>query len=384
MPARTGAGQPPVERSLHVVRATPNEPIELSVIIPAFNEGARIAQGLDKLCESINRGELGQGVLEILVIDDGSTDDTSAEVERKLASFAHLRVIRLPKNMGKGAAVRSGVAQATGAVIAFMDADMAVHPSTLQSLLVELIGAGMAIGSRAMPGSSTEDTSLNRVVLGRTFNGIVSVLTGLPLRDTQCGFKAFQAPIARILFHCSRVDRFAFDVDLLVMARRLGIKVAEVPVHWRQVAGSHIRPLLDPCRMAADILRLRWTSREPLAMPAVAITGSDLKGPLAGATREVVGPTLPIVPWDDEGVLVLFPMCDSLDVERRLRHLEQRLATPTLRPINLTMAQVVPLIPTLIAASAADARPRQSTAPDFRATGVEDAQPGEPGPRFAQ
>jgi len=380
MAARTGAAQPPVERSLHVVRSAPNEPIELSVIIPAFNEGARVAHGLDELSASINRGELGKGVVETLVIDDGSTDDTSAEVERKLASFARLRVIRLPKNMGKGAAVRAGVAQATGAVIAFMDADMAVHPSTLQTLLVELIGAGMAIGSRAIPGSSTEDTSLNRVVLGRTFNRIVSVLTGLPLRDTQCGFKAFRAPIARILFHCSQVNRFAFDVDLLVTARRFGIEVAEVPVHWRQVAGSHIRPLSDPFRMAADILSLRWTSHEPLAMPAVAITGSQVTGPLAGATRKVVGPTLPIVPWDDEGVLVLFPMCDSLDVERRLRLLEQRLRTPTLRQINLTVAQVVPLIPSLIAASAADAR-APSVRSDFAATGIESAQPPEPGAR---
>lgn len=381
MAAPTSASQPPVERSLHVVRAAPNEPIELSVIIPAFNEGARIAQGLDELSASINRGELGQGVVEVLVIDDGSTDDTSAEVERKLGSFAHLRVIRLPKNVGKGAAVRAGVAHATGAVIAFMDADMAVHPSTMRLLLAELVGAGMAIGSRAMPGSSTEDTSLDRVVLGRTFNRIVSVLTRLPLRDTQCGFKAFRAPIARILFHCSQVDRFAFDVDLLVMARRFGIDVTEVPVHWRQVAGSHIRPLSDPFRMAADILSLRWTRREPLAMPAVAVTGSRVTGPLAGVTREVLGPTLPIVPWDDEGVLVLFPMCDSLDVERRLRLLEQLLPMPTLRQINLTMHQVVPLIPSLVAPSTADTRTPSVVRPDYAAAGIENVQPPEPGAR---
>ena len=131
-----------------MVRAAPNEPVELSVIIPAFNEGARIAQALDELSASITRGELGRGVVEILVVDDGSTDDTSVEVERTLASFADLRVIRLPKNVGKGAAVRAGVAQASGALVAFMDADMAVQPSTLPSLLDELIGSGMAIGSR--------------------------------------------------------------------------------------------------------------------------------------------------------------------------------------------------------------------------------------------
>ncbi len=353
--------------------------MQLSVIIPAFNEGARIGRSLDELSASIDRGELGQGAVEVLVVDDGSTDDTCAEVERKLSSLAQLRVIRLPKNMGKGAAVRAGVAAATGEIVAFMDADMAVHPSTLPPLLGALNESAVAIGSRALPGSSTEDTSLDRVVLGRTFNRIVSVVTGLPIRDTQCGFKALRAPIARLLFHYSQVDRYAFDVDLLVIARRFGITVAEVPVHWRQVVGSHIRPLSDPLRMAADVLSLRWTRRKPIPMPAVAITGSQATGQLADATRGVVGPTLPIAPWDRDGVLVLFPMLHPLDVERLLRLLEQRLTTPTLHQISLTMAEVAPLIPSLIPAFAADVPTLPLARQDFVATGNEGVQAREPG-----
>jgi hypothetical protein len=380
MEARKGTGRPPGQRSLHVVRAGPDEPIELSVIIPAFNEGARIGRGLDELSASIDRGALGQGAVEVLVVDDGSTDDTCAEVERKLPSLAHLQVIRLPKNMGKGAAVRAGVAAATGAIVAFMDADMAVHPSTLSPLLGALSESGMAIGSRALPGSSTEDTSLDRVVLGRTFNRIVSVLTGLPIRDTQCGFKALRAPIARMLFHYSQVDRYAFDVDLLVIARFFGITVAEVPVHWRHVVGSHIRPLSDPLRMAGDVLSLRWTRRKPIPMSAVAITGSQVSSALADATRGVVGPTLPIASWDGHGLLVLFPMCHPLDVEHRLRLLEQRLTTSTLHQISLTMAEVAPLIPSLIPAHAADAPTLPIAGPGLVETGNESAQP-EPGGR---
>ena len=232
-----------------------------------------------------------------------------------------------------------------------------------------------------MPGSSTEDTSLDRVLLGRTFNRIVSILTGLPLRDTQCGFKALRTPIARLLFHYSQVNRYAFDVDLLLTAQRFGITVTEVPVHWRQVAGSHIRPLSDPFRMAADVLSLRWTRRKPIPMPAVAIAGSQATSPLASATRAVVGPTLPIAPWDGHGVIVLFPMCHPLDVERQLRLLEQRLTTPTLHQISLTMAEVDPLIPSLIPAFAADGPALPLVRPDFVATGDESVQPREPGAR---
>ena len=349
MAARIGDGQPQGERSLHVVPDRSREPIELSVVIPAFNEGMRVGGGLAELAASIERHELGRKVVEVLVVDDGSTDDTVAEVERHRASFAHLRIIRLSTNTGKGAAVRAGVAEAAGAMVAFMDADMAVDPSTLPELLARLDRSGMAIGSRALPGSSTEHASLDRIVLGRTFNRIVAMLTGLRPRDTQCGFKAFQAPIARILFHYSKVDRYAFDVDLLLTARRFGVGVAEVPVHWRQVVGSHIRPLSDPFRMMADTLSLRWGRPPAVAMQAVAITGTRGTGVLADAARETMGPTLPISPWDGDGVLVLFPLCDAQEVERGLRQLEQRFPTSTVHQVSLTMAEVAPLIPSLLA-----------------------------------
>ena len=378
MRARKGGAQQGFERSLRVVRAQPSDPVELSIVIPAFNEGSRIADGLDELSATIDRGKLGRGAIEVLVVDDGSTDGTPVEVQRKEAAFADLRLIRRPRNMGKGAAVRAGVAEASGTFIAFMDADMAVGPSFLPSLVGQLNGVGMAIGSRAIAGSSTADNSFDRVVIGRTFNGIVSFVTGLPFRDTQCGFKAFRAPVARILFHYSQVDGFAFDVDLLIRARQLGIEVAEVPVHWRQIAGSHIRPLFDPYRMVVDLLSLSWAGREPPAMPAVVIAGPRSRRSVA-AIHDVLGPTVPVVPWEDEGYLVLFPMCDSLDVERQLRLLEQSLETPTLRAFNLTADQVQGFIPSLVAASTFETRLPSVIRSDRTATTIENAQPLEPG-----
>ena len=230
---------------------------DLTIIIPVFNEVRRIADGLEVLKASIERGELGGISIEVFVVDDGSTDDTADKATKLVASLPHSAVIRLPKNRGKGAAIRAGINQARGKVVAFMDVDMAVHPSQLVTLLDALGESDVAIGSRSLPGSATRGDTFHRVVMGRTFTRIVKLLIDLPYRDTQCGFKTFRISAARILFHDTGIDRFAFDVDVLARAHRMGLRVTEIPVVWVQVRGSRIRPVADPISMMADLFRIR-------------------------------------------------------------------------------------------------------------------------------
>ena len=150
--------------------------IDLSIVLPAYNESARIRNGLEVLLASIERKELGWNTTEVIVVDDGSTDDTALQAESLLTSFKNSTVIRLPQNRGKGAAIRSGVGRARGATIVFMDVDMAVHPSQLPALLEALEDADVAIGSRALPESKTEYGSPLRILMGRSFARIVRAL----------------------------------------------------------------------------------------------------------------------------------------------------------------------------------------------------------------
>ena len=160
---------------------------------------------------------------------------------------------------GKGAAIWDGVAVARAPVVLFMDADMAVDPLQTPQLVSAMGKADVAIGSRSVPGSSVESDNFRRAVMGQTYSRYVNALTGLGIRDTQCGFKAFHTPAGpRLLFHCMVIDRFAFDVDLLYLARRLNLpRSAEVPIHWRDVDGSAVRPVVDPFLMVLDVLRMR-------------------------------------------------------------------------------------------------------------------------------
>lgn len=256
----------------------------VSLVIPAFNEGLRLGSGLQRLMEGISPDDT-----EIIVVDDGSVDDTADVARSLLASWPQGSVVSLDRNRGKGAAVRTGVMQARGKVIAYLDADMATDPQDLASLLRAVEANHVAVGSRGL-NESVVERSGQREMMNRTFGMLVASLTHLPYMDTQCGFKAFQGPIAKLLFHGSRVDRFAFDVEVLDLAARSGLQIEQIPVHWTDVEGSHVRPMHDSVQMLGDVMRNRLMRRtrppiQGVFMPEVPI--QDASALIQPAIRKV-------------------------------------------------------------------------------------------------
>jgi hypothetical protein len=304
----------------------------LTIIVPAFNEAARLPAGMERFDTAVDEGAVDLEHTEVVLIDDGSTDQTAAVARRLLAHLPHHRVLSLPVNGGKGAAVRTGVALARGPFVAYMDADMAIDPRAVPSLLDALRSSEAAIGSRALAHSMVDGTYAMRAVMGRLFNRLVTTGTGLGLQDTQCGFKAFRTPAARLLFHLVAIDRFAFDVEVLARARRLGLRITEVPVHWKNVPGSTIHPLHDSVTMLADVYRSRYGLLATPPVPAVVVrddsAGGDGNrpgggrggdpGPLAERVGKVVADSLDgaPVPLVSQGpsVTVLLPLVDPAEV----------------------------------------------------------------------
>ena len=242
-----------VQRTRLVARPTRHDvAIELSIVIPAYNEAYRLPVALDAL-----RHHVDPTTTEIIVVDDGSDDDT-AQVARRTGDWAkHLLVLTHEQNQGKGAAVRTGVAAARGDVIAFIDADNATDLAALAPMIAAL-GPNVAavFGSRHAPGSSVTGAPAIRGIMGRLFNHVVKAAAGTSIRDTQCGAKVFQAPAARIVFADTAVDGFAFDVEILRRLLAMGLGVIEYPVTWHYVHGTKIRPT-TPLLMLRDIARIR-------------------------------------------------------------------------------------------------------------------------------
>lgn len=223
-------GPPPTSRTQGV-----------SLVVPAFNESSRIASTLARLRES----GASLGVREIIVVDDGSTDDTAAQVEAQVGSGSpDVRLIRLPQNRGKGAAVRAGIAEAAGDYVVFLDADLSAPPDRIPEAVAAISGgADVVIGSRVDPGGADARRTqpIRRQISGRVFALLQRLIVGLPYADTQCPFKAFSQDAAQRVFSDVHTSGWAFDVELLVRARHLGMTVHEFPVEWHHVAGSHIR-----------------------------------------------------------------------------------------------------------------------------------------------
>ena len=231
-------------------------PPDLSIVIPAYNEQGRLEPTL--------RAYLGyfrdcRRNVEAIVVDDGSTDDTTLLVERLAGEFAELRLIRLAENQGKGYAVRSGIVNARGDRILFADADGATPIEEIERLDAALdAGADVAIGSRAIASEAVHVRSrLHRRLIGRAFHLLVR-LTGVSgISDTQCGFKLFRGAVAHVLFSRMRTTGFSFDVEVLMMARLCGYRIAEIPVNWMHQPGSRVNLVADSVRMAADLVRIR-------------------------------------------------------------------------------------------------------------------------------
>jgi glycosyltransferase involved in cell wall biosynthesis len=216
----------------------------LSIIIPAYNESARIAKTLRQVLRYLE-GQPGGG--EVIVVDDGSKDDTSAVAESVFGERARAgvtgRVIRVEPNRGKGHAVRTGLLAARGHVAAFFDADLSM-PITETPKLVEPIRSGqydVVFGSRALDRKliGTHQPWL-REQSGRFFNLVMRLLTGLPFKDTQCGFKAFRMDVCRPVVEGGLIDRFGFDVELIFIAHRAGLRMLEYPVRWDDVEGGSV------------------------------------------------------------------------------------------------------------------------------------------------
>lgn len=228
----------------------------LSVIIPAYNEESRIGPTLQYMSGYLKDKFRD---VEIVVVDDGSSDNTGAVVEGMSSELGGIRLISYLVNRGKGHAVRRGMLECRGELVLFSDADMSTPVEELEKLLPPLReGFDIAIGSRGLRDS---DVRLRqpwyRQSMGKTFNLMVRLLTVGGIRDTQCGFKLFRGEVARNLFRKTLIDGFAFDVEVLFLAVRNGYKIKEVPVKWFNSPGSKVRIIRDSFGMFVELLRIR-------------------------------------------------------------------------------------------------------------------------------
>lgn len=228
--------------------------MDLSIIIPAYNEEARLPATLDSI---LNYFKDDPRKLEIVVVDDGSTDNTS-EIT-KTYDIPFLKTIKLPSNRGKGFAVRTGALASSGSLILFTDADGSSPIEELERLEQAISsGADVAIGSRALSSDETQiRTVWYRRLLGRCFNMCVNFFLLPGIADTQCGFKIFKRKSALFIFKLQKAERFSFDLEILYIARRIGLQVAEVAINWNNVPGSKVNLLLDAAAMFVDIFRIR-------------------------------------------------------------------------------------------------------------------------------
>jgi dolichyl-phosphate beta-glucosyltransferase len=235
-------------------------PPELSIIIPAYNEGKRLGRGLSRIREYFASRPGGVAEIEILVVDDGSTDDTARITQDWANEMPCLRLVSNGQNRGKGYSVRHGMLEARGRVAIFTDADLSSPIEEAEKLLAVIrAGNDVAIGSRALDRSLLFGRqSRLREVAGVIFNTFVRVLTGLPFQDTQCGFKAFVRQPCLIVFEQQRIERFGFDPEILFLARRHGLRTAEVPVRWAHDPGTKVHMIRDSLLMFGDLVYIRW------------------------------------------------------------------------------------------------------------------------------
>ena len=226
---------------------------DLSIVIPAYNEEERLERTVR---DAVAYFRASRRAFELIVVDDGSRDGTSALVRRLSDELHEVQLIRLAANHGKGYAVRTGVVNARGRSVLFADADGATpfeEIARLEAALAE--GADVAVGSRALVAQGVVvQAKLYRRVIGRTFHALVELLTVRNVKDTQCGFKLFREQVAHDLFSRMRMNGFSFDVELLVMAARRGYRVAEVPVNWSHQPGSKVNLTLDSFRIRKHVL----------------------------------------------------------------------------------------------------------------------------------
>jgi dolichyl-phosphate beta-glucosyltransferase len=235
----------------------------LSIVVPAYNEAARLGKSLPEILDFLNR-EVSSP--ELIIVDDGSTDDTAAVAREILAKPDRVRasVVSYQSNLGKGRAVRLGLLAARGEVGLFTDADLST-PISETPKVVEPIVSGecdLVFGSRALDrGLIGVHQPWRREQGGRVFNLAVRLATGLPFWDTQCGFKAFRMDVCRPLLEGATIDRFGFDVELIYLAYRAGLRLREVPVRWDHNEGSKVNVFSDSFKMLNEVGLIRQQAR---------------------------------------------------------------------------------------------------------------------------
>jgi len=231
--------------------------IDISIIVPAYNEEQRLPPTLERLHAFLSTQPMRY---EILVVDDGSKDQTCKVVEEHAARIPHLRLVRQLPNKGKGAAVRLGMLSAKGQIRVMCDADCSMPPEQLPRLLAPIIAceAQIAIGSRYAEGAKTDvKQPFYRVLWSRLANKVIQRSLVPGIRDTQCGFKAFTAETARDLFRRAKIDGWAFDLEILALARRRDYSIAEVGVEWKDDNRSRINPLKDMWKVIKEAIVIR-------------------------------------------------------------------------------------------------------------------------------
>jgi dolichyl-phosphate beta-glucosyltransferase len=233
-----------------------------SLVVPAFDERGRIERAIDGISAWL-RTKPGGWEWEVIVVDDGSSDGT-AEIAERAAAAANLpvRLLRHGTNRGKGAAIRTGVLASTGDPVLVSDTDLSTPLTEWVKLAERLPTRPIAIGSRALDEDLVRRRQpFYRQFMGKIFNGFVRALAVHGIHDTQCGFKLFRGDVARELFADARIDRFAYDVEILYLARQRGIEIAEVPVLWFNSPESKVSVVQDSLRMLRDLARIRWIHR---------------------------------------------------------------------------------------------------------------------------
>ncbi len=236
-------------------------PIVVSVVIPAYNEEKRLGPTLASCVEFLEGNEIPY---EIVVVDDGSVDQTAQLVRELSLIHPAIRLIPLERNRGKGAAVRRGVLEAKGELILTNDADGATPISELFRLLGEMAfsACDVVLASRALDSPDTHvERKLHRFLAGRLFALIVNLLAVPHISDTQCGFKLFTRTAARQVFSRQTLQGFSYDVEILYLARKLGYTLKEVAVNWHDVKGSKVNMCADSLKMFFDILKIRYAHR---------------------------------------------------------------------------------------------------------------------------
>ena len=230
-----------------------------SIVVPAYNERARILPTLEAVIAAV-RGH--EWAAEVIVVNDGSTDETASMVKNFALTAPEVRLMENPGNRGKGYSVRSGLLHALGEVVMFTDADLSAPIDEAQRLFDAIAGgADIAIGSRWLATSrQTHRQPLYRQIFGRCFNVLTRAVMRLPYADTQCGFKAFTREAAQTVFQLQTIERWGFDPEILFIARKRGFRVQEVSVSWAHDARSRISYLRDGLQMLKELAIVRWNA----------------------------------------------------------------------------------------------------------------------------